>query len=70
MSVAEIKAEMAKLPPAEIIHLAAFARHLARRNEASYAAGLDAEHEQLEKGDRIPRAELRRLAGELDRAGL
>ncbi|MDO8544685.1 MAG: hypothetical protein Q7S40_29945 [Opitutaceae bacterium] len=70
MSVAEIKAEMAKLPPAEIVHLAAFARHLARRNESGYAAGLDADREQLEKGDRISGAELRRLAGELDRAGL
>jgi hypothetical protein len=70
MSVAEIKAEMAKLPPGEMVHLATFARHLARRNEPGYAAGLDAERDQLEKGDRIAGAELRRLAGELDRAGL
>jgi hypothetical protein len=70
MSVAEIKAEMAKLPSAEIAHLAAFARHLARRSEASYAAGLDADHEQMEKGDRISGSELRRLAAELDHAGL
>lgn len=70
MSVAEIKAEMAKLPPAEIVHLAAYARHLAQRNEPGYAARLDAEAEALEKGDRIAGAEVRRLAGELDRAGL
>ncbi|MBI2512353.1 MAG: hypothetical protein HYV96_10255 [Opitutae bacterium] len=70
MSVAEIKAEMAKLPPAEIVHLAAYARHLARRSEPEYAARLDAEADALEKGDRIPGAEIRRLAGELDRAGL
>jgi hypothetical protein len=70
MSVAEIKAEMAKLPPAEIVHLAAFARHLARRSEASYAAALDTERTQLEQGDRISGAEIRRLSGELDQAGL
>ncbi len=70
MSVAEIKAEMAKLPPAEIVHLAAFARHLARRSEASYAAALDAERAQLEQGDRITGADLRRLSSEMDQAGL
>lgn len=70
MSVAEIKAEMAKLPPAEIVHLAAYARHLARRSEPEYAARLDAEAEALERGDRISGTEVRRLAGELDRAGL
>jgi hypothetical protein len=70
MSVAEIKAEMTKLPPGELVHLAAYARHLVRRNEPGYAAGLDAERNQLEKGDRIAGAEIRRIAGELDRAGL
>lgn len=70
MSVAEIKAEMAKLPPGEIVHLAVYARHLARRNEPGYAASLDAERNEMEKGDRIPGTELRRLVGELDRAGL
>lgn len=69
-SVAEIKAEMAKLPPAEIIRLAAYARHLAHRSESGYAAGLDAERDRMEKGDRIAGADLRRLADELDRAGL
>lgn len=70
MTVAEIKAEMAKLPPAERVHLAAYARHLARRNEPGYASGLDAERDQLEQGDRIAGAELRWLAGELDRVTL
>ncbi|HYD84507.1 MAG TPA: hypothetical protein VEA63_10650 [Opitutus sp.] len=70
MSVAEIKAEMAKLPPAEMVHLAAYAQHLARRNEPGYAAGLDVERDQFEKGDRIAGAEIRRLAAELDHAGL
>jgi len=70
MSVAEIKSEMAKLEPGEIVHLAAYARHLARRNEAGHAAELDTQRDQLEAGDRIAGAELRRLAGELDRAGL
>lgn len=70
MSVAEIKAEMTKLPAGEMVHLAAYAWHLARRHEPGYAADLDAEHDRLEKGDRIAGAELRRLAGELDRAGL
>jgi len=68
MSVAEIKAEMAQLAPDEIMHLAAYARHLARRNEPSDAAELDAERDRLEKGERIAGTELRRLAGELDRA--
>ncbi len=70
MSVAELKAEMAKLPPGDMVHLAAYARHLARRSDPSYTAGLDAERDQLEKGDRIAGAEVRRLAEELDRAGL
>lgn len=70
MSVAEIKAEMIKLSPGEMVHLSAYARHLARRNEPSYLVALDAERDQMEKGDRIEGAELRRLAGELDRAGL
>lgn len=68
MSAAEIKSEMAKLAPDEIMHLAAYARHLAPRNEPGYAAELDAEGDRLEKGERIAGAELRRLAGELDRA--
>lgn len=70
MSVAEIKSEMAKLAPGEIVHLAAYARHLARRNEPSYAAELDAARDQMGQGDRIAGAELRRLASEFDRAGL
>ena len=70
MSVAEIKSEMAKLAPGDIAHLAAYARHLARRNEPGYAADLDARREQMEAGDRIAGSELRRLADELDRAGL
>lgn len=70
MSVAEIKSEMAKLPPGEMVHLAAYARHLARRTEPGYTAALDAECDQLEKGDRIAGTELRRIAAELDRAGL
>jgi len=70
MSVAEIKSEMAKLEPGEIVHLVAYARHLARRNEAGYAAELDTQRDQLEAGGRIAGAELRRLAGELNRAGL
>ena len=70
MTVAEIKAEMAKLPPAERVHLMAYARHLPRRNEPGYASGLDAERDQLEQGDRIAGAELRWLAGELDRVTL
>jgi hypothetical protein len=70
MSVADIKLEMAKLAPGEIVHLAAYAQHLARRSAAGYAEGLDAERDGMEKGDRIAGAELRRLAGELDRAGL
>ena len=70
MSVAEIKAEMAKLPRGEMVQLAAYARHLARRNEPGYSARLDAERVEMEKGDRISGAELRRLVGELDGAGL
>ncbi|CAM9323986.1 unnamed protein product [Phaeothamnion confervicola] len=61
---------MAKLPPPRSPHLAAFARHLARRNEPGYGAGLDAERDQMEKGDRIAGAEIRRLADELDGAGV
>lgn len=70
MSVAEIKSEMAKLAPGEIVHLAAFAQHLARRSAPGYAASLEVERDGMENGDRIAGAEVRRLAGELDRAGL
>ena len=69
MSVAEIKAEMAQLAPGEIVHLAAYARHLARRNEPGYASDLDAQSDQMKQGDRIAGTALRRLAGELDHAG-
>lgn len=70
LSVAEIKAEMKKLPKGEIVFLAAYAKHLARQDEPGYGTGLDGDFQAMENGDKVSGTELRRLLGELDKAGL
>jgi hypothetical protein len=69
MSVAEIKAEMAKMPREEVLQLAAFATHLAHRQEPGYHAGLDAAFEAMERGDKVTSQEFRRMLAEQRKTG-
>ena len=67
MSLAELKSEIDRLPQAESQYLAAYLMHRNRRNEANYAAGLDATWEQMERGEKTGLARALELNAELRR---
>ena len=70
MSIAEIKKEASELNADEVIHLAAWFHHLARRNDAVYIRSLDDSFAAMDAGDRLSLQDYRRLADELDKSGL
>jgi len=70
MSFAEIKLEAEKLSAAEVVYLAAYFRHLSRRRNPAYLAGLDAAWEATEAGDRVSLDDFRRLEADARAAGL
>ena len=70
MSVTELKRQARKLPPAETLHLAAYLKHLARRRDAAYLAGLDATCASMEAGDRTTLAEFKKISAQLRRSGV
>ena len=70
MSFAEIKQEAEKLSTAEVVYLAAYFRHLSRRRNPAYLAGLDAAWEAAKAGDRVSLDDFRRLEADAREAGL
>ena len=70
MSFAEIKQEAEKLSTAEVVYLAAYFRHLSRRRNPAYLAGLDAAWEAAKAGDSISLDDFRRLEADAREAGL
>ena len=70
MSFAEIKQEAEKLSTAEVVYLAAYFRHLSRRGNPAYLAGLDAAWEAAKAGDRVSLDDFRRLEADAREAGL
>lgn len=70
MSVAELKRQAKKLGPKDTIHLAAYLKHLARRKDPAFLAGLDATMVAMDSGDRISLTEYRKIHGQLRKAGV
>jgi len=70
MSLAEIKKEADNLSSDEVIYLAAWFHHQARRRDPSYLSALDAAWDEMEAGDRISLSEYRRLPDNLTQSGL
>ena len=66
MSLAEIKEEVAKMNTDEVLYLAAYLHHIARRKSAAYLEGLDASMRAMDEGDRVPLATYREIATRLD----
>jgi len=70
MTLAEIKDTVARWPEAEKIHLAAYLRHLARRDDPAHRAELDSRWEAMSRGERISLAEFRQIEAGLSARGL
>jgi len=70
MSVAEIKQEVGKLGRGEILHLAAYLKHLSRRSDPAYACGLDATWDAMSAGDKISLGEYKKVSEELRKSGV
>lgn len=70
MSAADIKKEVRRLGQAEVLHLAAYLKHLPRRMEPAYPAGLDATWNAMSAGDRISLKDHRKVSAELKKPGV
>jgi hypothetical protein len=65
MTLAEIKDTVAHWPEAEKIHLAAYLRHLARRDDPEHCAELDNRWEAMSRGERISLTDFRQIEADL-----
>lgn len=70
MSIAEIKEEAVRLGGNDVVHLAAWFHHLARRKEAAYLQSLDDVFDGMDTGNRVSLEEYKRLSHEMDQSGL
>ena len=70
MTIMDIKKEASQLGSAEVIHLAAWFHHLARRKDASYLKSLDDTFEAIDSGDQMSLGAYRKLSQELQQSGL
>jgi len=70
MSVLEIKKEAAHLGDSDVIHLAAWFHHLARRKDPAYLKSLDETLGAGDNSDRLSLNDYKRLSHELDQSGL
>lgn len=69
MSLAELKSELERLPTAEKTYLAAYLKHLARREETGYHASLDETWQVMESGDKVPLSQALKLSRDLGQSG-
>ena len=69
MSLAELKSELERLPAVDKSYLAAYLKHLSRRQEAGYAALLDATWQAMEAGEKVPLDRALELSRELGKSG-
>jgi hypothetical protein len=69
MSLAEIQTQVAAMPPAERIVLAAFLRHLSRRDTLANRQALDGAADRMEAGEKVSRAQLLQLHETLKAGG-
>jgi hypothetical protein len=70
MSVAELKRQARKLGPTDTLHLAAYLKHLARRKDPAYLAGLDATWNAMAAGDKLSLARFKRINVQLRKSGV
>ena len=70
MSIAEIKKEASSLGNEDVIHLAAWFHHLARRKDTAYLKSLDDSFEAINMGDRLTLGAYKKLSQELNQSGL
>ncbi len=70
MSITEIKKEAAHMENDDVIHLAAWFHHLARRKDPSYLKSLDDSFEAVDAGDQMPLKDYKRLSQGLHQSGL
>jgi len=70
MSITEIKKEAVSLGNEDIIHLAAWFHHMARRKDPAYLKSLDDSFEAIDAGDRLTLSAYKKLSQELNQSGL
>jgi hypothetical protein len=70
MSLAEIQSLVAAMPPAERVVLAAYLRHLSRRDAPANRQALDGAAARMEAGEKISRAQLLQLHETLKAGGV
>jgi hypothetical protein len=70
MSITDIKKEAAHLGSDDVIHLAAWFHHLARRKDSAYLKSLDDSFESIDAGDRMSFGDYKKLSQELHQSGL
>ena len=69
MTLAAIKAELERLPKEEQSFLAAYLRHLGRREDPAYEAELDGLWQRMEAGEKVPLTKVLDLGRQLDQSG-
>jgi len=70
MTITDIKKEATHLGDEDVIHLAAWFHHLARRKEPAYLKSLDNAFEAIDSGDQMSLDAYKKLSQELQQSGL
>jgi hypothetical protein len=70
MSITEIKKEASSLGDEDVLHLAAWFHHLARRKDPAYLKSLDHAFEAIDGGDQMTLDAYQKLSQELNQSGL
>jgi hypothetical protein len=70
MSITEIKKEASLLGDEDLIHLAAWFHHLARRKDPAYLKSLDDAFEAIDGGDQMTLDAYQKLSQELNQSGV
>jgi len=70
MSITEIKKEASSLGDEDLIHLAAWFHHLARRKDPAYLKSLVDAFEAIDGGDQMTLDAYQKLSQELNQSGV
>ena len=70
MSITEIKREASSLGDEDLIHLAAWFHHLARRKDPAYLKSLDDTFDAIDGGDQMTLDAYQKLSKELNQCGV
>ena len=69
MSLAELKSEIDRLPPADVHYLAAYLKHRAQRAEPGYTQTLDRTWDAMQRGEKVRLDRALQLSAELRQSG-